>query len=179
MSEEVASVFSTLKRTIRLSCLASSQHYLVLGAQTGSLYFFERFSFKFLQLIIFEDLNEPISLVSFAPDERLLAFATASPSRNIYLVSLPVRTRRKKVRSMLFLLCLSGHCCIQLQKTAICQIFTNDFSFSTPPPLDTYADRHRCPLLLPCLLISLIPPGYAVYRRPQGRDSLFALGDHD
>lgn len=95
--QEVTNSLISIKKTIRLSCTASSPQYLVLGANTGSLYFFERYSLRFLQLCIFEELQEPISFVSFSPDEKMLAFATAPPHRNIYITPVPIKGRRKKV----------------------------------------------------------------------------------
>jgi len=96
-SQDVSNALLSIKRTIRMSCTASSPQYLVLGAQTGSLYFFERNSFRFIQLCVFEDLQEPISAIAFSPDEKLLAFATAPPHRNIYITNVPIKTRRRKV----------------------------------------------------------------------------------
>jgi hypothetical protein len=102
--QDVTNSLISIKKTIRLSCTASSPQYLVLGANTGSLYFFERHSFRFLQLCIFEELQEPISIISFSADEKLLAFATAPPHRNIYITPIPLKGRRKKD-----LLCISEH----------------------------------------------------------------------
>lgn len=97
-SEDVSKALNSIKRTIRLSSAASSPHFLVLGANTGSLYFFDRPSLRFLQLAVFEDLQEPISHVSFSPDEKMLAFATAHPHRHIYITQVPIKARRRKVR---------------------------------------------------------------------------------
>lgn len=98
--QDVTNSLPSIKKTIKLSCAASSPQYLVLGAHTGSLYFFDRYLFKFLQLVVFEDLQEPIAHIAFSPDEKWLAFATAPPHRNIYFTSVPIKGRRKKVRFM-------------------------------------------------------------------------------
>lgn len=127
-SQDLSNTLVSIKRTIRLCSTASSPQYLVLGAQTGSLYFFERQTFRFIQLCVFEDLQEPISAMCFSPDEKLLAFATAPPHRNIYITTVPIKTRRRKVR---FLLVHLGT--FKVEKVTSC-LRTRNCCFSVPLP---------------------------------------------
>ena len=129
--QDVTNSLISIKKTIRLSCTASSPQYLVLGANTGSLYFFERHSFRFLQLCIFEELQEPISIISFSADEKLLAFATAPPHRNIYITPIPLKGRRKKV-------CLHKSCQSILNFLPYFYYFLALFAHASGVDIDTF-----------------------------------------
>lgn len=97
-SQEETKALQSIKKTIRLSCISTSANLVVLGAHTGSLYFFERSSMKFMQLVVFEEMQEGITQVAFSPDLLFLAFASGHPLRRIYITPLPIKARRRKVR---------------------------------------------------------------------------------
>ena len=58
------------------TCLDISPNYFVFGANTGSLYFFDRKTLRFLRLI--STVKEHITLVKWHLNENLLAVATAA-----------------------------------------------------------------------------------------------------
>jgi hypothetical protein len=80
---------------IRYSCIDVSENFLVLGANTGSLYFYERNTLTFLQLLTL--VQEPIVQVRFSPNERLLAVAT-SKNYTILVIEPNLISKKEKER---------------------------------------------------------------------------------
>src|SRR5688500_3523606 len=62
---------------VKYSSLAVSTQFIVFGANTGSIYFHERESLRFLSLVSFPDAKDPITHLSFDPTGTLLAFTTS------------------------------------------------------------------------------------------------------
>lgn len=95
LSLNLSSSLTSNRSRIRYSCLDISENFLVLGANTGSLYFYERESLTFLQLLTF--VQDPIVQVRFSPNERFLAIAT-SKNYNIIILEPNLRSKKDKER---------------------------------------------------------------------------------
>jgi hypothetical protein len=79
---------------IRYTCLDASEHYLVFGANTGSLYFYERETLNFVHLIT--TVQEPITQLKFSPNENYLAIATLK-NFDIIILEPKLQTRKEKI----------------------------------------------------------------------------------
>lgn len=83
---------------IRLTAIDVSRHFILLGANTGSVYIFERESAKFLQLLSIDGMRDPVALLRFSPDEKYLALVN-NKSKAIYVMEFALKIRRnEKVR---------------------------------------------------------------------------------
>lgn len=83
---------------IRYTCLDASEHFLVFGANTGSLYFYERSTLNFVHLIT--TVQEPITQLKFCPNENYLAIATLK-NFDIIILEPKLQTRKEKVKFFL------------------------------------------------------------------------------
>lgn len=63
-----------------------SKHYIVAGAVSGSIYFFERIPCRFLQLI--PNSGGAINLLAISPQEQFIAFTTQKGVLHIYRIDL-------------------------------------------------------------------------------------------
>jgi WD40 repeat protein len=95
ISLNLSSLHNPSRSRIRYSCLDASENFLVLGANTGSLYFYERDTLAFLQLLTL--IQEPIVQVKFSPNERFVAIAT-SKNYNIVVIEPNLRSKKDKER---------------------------------------------------------------------------------
>jgi WD40 repeat protein len=85
---------------IRLTCVDVSHQYILLGANTGSVYVFERETTKFIQLLSIDAMRDPVALLRFSPDEKYLALVN-NKSRAIFVMEFALKIRRsEKVRSL-------------------------------------------------------------------------------
>jgi hypothetical protein len=82
---------------VKYSCLDASSDYLVLGANTGSLYFFEVQTQRFVTLINAKELREPISHIKFNSSGTLLGIATSKSTVCVLELSLLNRKDPYKV----------------------------------------------------------------------------------
>jgi len=83
---------------IRLNCIEVSTNYIILGANTGSLYVFDRDTSRFVQLLTVDGLQHSISLVKFSLDEKYLA-VVLSKNPVIYVMEFNLKVRKsEKVR---------------------------------------------------------------------------------
>lgn len=85
---------------IKYTAISASTNYLVCGANTGSLYVFNREGTEMLRLISNSELPDPVHLLSFNPsDEDILAIA--STKNIIYLLKLNLSDRNTKEKILL------------------------------------------------------------------------------
>ena len=90
---------SKLGGRVKLSCLDCSSQYLVFGANTGSLYFYDRESLRLLSLISSKEIREPITLVKLSPLGNILAIATSKLS--VFILEHNVNNRKEKEKVLL------------------------------------------------------------------------------
>ncbi len=79
---------------VKYSAVDICTQYLVLGANTGTLYFYEKDTLRFLALISNKDIREPISKIKFSNLPNILAISTAKGS--IFLLELNLNNRKEK-----------------------------------------------------------------------------------
>lgn len=67
---------------VKYSAIDVSTRFVVLGANTGSVYLFEQQPLKFLQLVSLSDIQirDPISVIKLSPDENFIAFSSKGTS---------------------------------------------------------------------------------------------------
>src|SRR5690242_8032167 len=66
-----------------------SQNYAVLGASTGSLYFYERHSMNFISMYTNPDIKDSLTLVKISPDESKVAIATSKGTKLVLILRSP------------------------------------------------------------------------------------------
>lgn len=71
---------------LQYTCYDSSENFIVCGANSGSLYIFQREPIKFLRLI--PTSNGIISHVSISPRESYIALTTEKGTISIYVIDL-------------------------------------------------------------------------------------------
>jgi hypothetical protein len=76
--------------------LSCSSSYVVLGANTGSLYFYERESFRFLALISCKEIREPIAKLKFGPNSTILSLTTSK--NTLFILEINLTNRKEKER---------------------------------------------------------------------------------
>jgi hypothetical protein len=93
-----ASFAAVSSSRIKLTCIDASKNYTLVGANTGSLYLFDRETARYIQLISIDGIHEPIAMVKISPDEKYLALVTYK-ARVIVVMEFNTKMRRsEKVR---------------------------------------------------------------------------------
>ena len=86
---------ATASVRIKFTALAASKLYLVCGANTGSLYVFNRANYEMLRLVSNADIGDSISLLKFYPfEDDVLAVSTVK--NIIYILKLNILDRNNK-----------------------------------------------------------------------------------
>ena len=95
LSSIIEPILKSVSSRIKYTCLDVNESYLLFGANTGSLYVFERKRFELVRLISNIELKGPIKYVKFcANDEDVVAVAT----NVIFVMKLNLHDRNLKER---------------------------------------------------------------------------------
>lgn len=73
------------------------KQYIVFGANTGSLYFFNRGALRFLQLISSPDIHSAVTHIRFSPDERFVGLSTLDGELIVLEPNLGTRAKERIV----------------------------------------------------------------------------------
>lgn len=97
--ENMESLFLKLGSSgrVKYSCLDISKNYILLGANTGSFYFYERETLRFITLLSLKEIREPISLVKFNYQGNLIAISTIKATLCILEINLNQRKDKEKI----------------------------------------------------------------------------------
>lgn len=91
--------FAFTSSRVKYTALAVSQDFLLLGSNTGSLYVYERTTYRFAQLSNEASNkwfnNTSIKYIKFSPDSELLAIGTDVPDNSVYVCQHNFKERGK------------------------------------------------------------------------------------
>lgn len=95
ISTKIEPILKSVSSRIKYTCLDVSASYLLFGANTGSLYIFEKKKYDLVRLISNVEIRGPIKYVKFCVnDEDVIAVATTL----IYVIKLNLHDRNLKER---------------------------------------------------------------------------------
>lgn len=101
---------SKLGGRVRYSCLDASQSLIVFGANTGTLYFYERESLRQVTLIPSKEIREPISIVKLNPNGSLLALSTSKGF--LFILEFNLVNKKEKDKILLKISQKENICCL-------------------------------------------------------------------
>jgi len=114
------------------------EQYIVFGANTGSLYFFNRTGLRFLQLVSSPEVRAAITRICFSPDERFVALATAEGELVVLEPNLGTRAKERIVlRHMLHRDSLTAASSTTSSATATASASSSSSLSSSSPSLQT------------------------------------------